>query len=390
MNKVDSLREAFVVANETICQLGSFERYDPTKNSKLITYASRAIRNRALNFLTNSDGRSDWGQFYYLSTRGLRQIVVSMKLKPRRNVDDYVYIHRFYRAVCHQSITSGANETRTEPNSDQLQAICDLYNSQFSQNKNFVALGALDALQITKDCIQEIRRRQQGIGSPSSLDAPIKSGNDGDSTSLFDVLDQSDEYQDKSVLEDDQLSDLADLQMGLGNIVGQEIAALTLEQQSIFTLIHGYDCKTTRIAQIYGINQSNISRRYHPAYDAIFAKCVTFCQQQVNSLDINDLSWRRDLNQWIKDYLNSFYRSKLSQLLEYRLNSHLQEEKETLHKFHDLTEYISVKGEELVIIGVDLVINYLQQEFQITRSCKSIIPDIADFIKSWMSDRPNN
>lgn len=390
MGKKNSLRarDALSFVHQSICQPNFFKRYNPTKKAKLITYASRAIRNILLDFLTDTVARSDWGRFYHLAQVRLREILVSMNFRPYRNSEDYVYIHRFYIEICPPL---GNNAVRTKPNSEQLQAICDLYNSQFSQNNDFVALNPQEALQIMQDCIGTILRIQRIENSPLSLDAPINSSDDSETSSLIDVIAQSSQYQDQSVLEDDQLSDLTDLDAKLTHIVNQEIESLTLERQSIFLLLHGFNCKMIKFAPLYGVNQSNISRkRYCPAFDNIVDKCVVFCQQQVSSLDVNDFSWRNDLQQWLKNYLNSYYKNKIHQLLESLISSYYQKNIQEPHKFRNPTEYMCVKGDELLVIGVDLVINYLQQKFNITQSCQPILPDINNFIKSWISDRPTN
>ncbi|MEA5485929.1 MULTISPECIES: hypothetical protein [Pseudanabaena] len=393
-NRENAVENAFGVAHETICRLGFFERY-ASRMSQLSTYASNAIRNRVLNLLTG-DGRSIWGKFYHLSATGVRQIVISIIRKPHkyseevhRDIEDYVYIHQFYRLICPPLEN---NHARQEPNSDQLQAICDLYNSQTplikeQLKKKFVAIDPQETLEMMKSCIQEILWRQQKIGSPESLDAPINSNDDSD-IALIDVFEQSDKYQNHS--DNDELSNLMELQTGLSDVVCQEISSFAVEQQSIFTLLHGFDCSMTTVGKLYGVHQSNISRkRYHPAYDATFAQCVTFCQRQVVDLDVN-ISWQNDLDKWIKSYLDSFYKRKLSQLLESLVGSLVQEENQKPHKSCDLTEYIDAEGENLIGIAVYLVINHLQQEFQITRSCEPIIPSIVDFIKTWISDRPSN
>ncbi len=387
----DSVRDAFGIAYETICSPGFFKRYT-SRISQLSTYASNAIKNQVLNLLTG-DGRSIWGKFYHLSATGVRQIVISIIRKPHkeseeihRDVEDYFYIHRFYKLICPPLED---NKARTEPNSEQLQAICNLYNSQIPPikeqlKKEFVAIDPQEALEMMKSCIQEILWRQQIIGSPESFDAPINS-NEGSDTTLHEVFEKPDDSQTHSDNDDELLERLS-------NIVEQKIEDLTLEQQSIFILIHGFGCKMIKFAPIYGVNQSNISRkRYSPALDSIVDECINFCQQQINNLEVNnDISWRSDLRQWLKDYLNSSYKNKMSQLLESLISSYYQENKQELHKFHDLTEYICVKGDEVLVVAFDLLINYLQQKFNITQSFQPIFPEINDFIKSWLSDRPTN
>jgi RNA polymerase sigma factor (sigma-70 family) len=383
----DAVENAFGVAHETICRPGFFERYTP-RISQLSTYASNAIRNRLLNVLTGGDGRSIWGKLYHLSAIGIRQIVVSILRNSYRDIEDYVYIHQFYKQVCPPLEN---NQARQEPNSDQVQAICDLYNSLMPPIKEqlkekFVAIAPQEALEMMKSCIREILWRQQIVASPESFDAPINSNDDSD-TALGDVFDKPDESQNHSG--NDELSDLMELQKELANVVDKEILSFSLEQQSIFMLLHGFDCSMDKIGMLYGINQSNISRRYSPLCKIMAAKCVIFCKQQVRDLDVNDIFWLKDLKQWIKVYLNSFYKMKLSRLLESLLNSQFQEVNQPLHKFRDLTEYIDAEGENLIDITVCLVVSHLQQEFQITRSCEPIVPDIQNFTKSWMSDRPS-
>ncbi len=379
----DSVRDAFGIAYETICSPGFFERYAPSKSS-VTTYASKAIEYRLLNFLT-VDGRSIWGKFYHLSATGVRQIVISIIRKSYRDIEDYVYIHQFYKLICPPLED---NQARKEPIGEQLQAICDLYNSQIPPikeqfKKKFVAIDPQEALEMMKSCIDEILNRQRRIGSPKSLDAPINSNDDSDTT-LGDVFEKPDESQNHSDNDDELLERLS-------NIVEQKIEDLTLEQQSIFILIHGLGCKMIKFAPIYGVNQSNISRkRYRPAFDNIVDECLTFWQQQISNLDINDISLRNALQQWLKDYLNSYYKNKVFQALDFLISAYYQENVQDLHKFNDLTEYMCAESDELLIVGFDLLLNYLQQKFNITQSCEPIFLEINDFIKSWLRDRPTN
>lgn len=385
-NRENAVENAFGIAYETICSLVFFERY-ASRISQLTTYASNAIKNRLLNWLT-VDGRSIWGKYYHLSATGVRQIVISIIRKSYRDIEDYVYIHQFYKLICPPLED---NQARTEPNSEQLQAICNLYNSQIPLikdqfKKKFVAIDSQEALGMMKSCINEILNRQRTIGSPKSLDAPIN-GNDDSDTTLGDVFEQSDEYQDHS--DNDELSDLIEMQTGLGSIVDREILSFAVEQQSIFTLLHGFDCSMTKVGMLYGLNQSNISRRYTPICKEISAKCVIFCQQQVSNLNITEV-WLRDLKQWLKDYLDLYYKNTISQLLESLISSYYQENVQDLHKFNNLTEYLCTEGDELLVVAFDLLINHLQQKFNITQSFQPIFAEINDFIKSWISDRPTN
>jgi hypothetical protein len=386
--KDKELFEAFQVANELISRNNFFANYDPDK-AEIVTYAKQAIIHRASDYLSGgNDARSDWGTLYYMSPTRLEENLVSItKFLPNKKESDYIYIHRFYKDVCKPS---RLRKKRTEPSCSELQAICNLYNNAFSDRENFVEITTKRALAILQQCIDAIRHRQNNFNNPRSL-SDSGSANDADGTQLIDYLsDPSDANQNRPEnLERAEPSELEKLQNGLSNVLDQEIASLTLERQGIFTMLHGLNGKMTKIATLYGVNQSNISRRYRPTYEAIFAKCVTFCQVQVRNLDVN-LSWQNDLHQWLKGYLNSFYKGKLSGLLESLINSHLQEENQILHKSLDLTEYINAERENLINISADLLINHLQQEFQITQSCEAIVPNITYFIRAWMSDRPTN
>jgi len=387
--KPNEFFEAFQVANELISRASFFANYDPDK-AEIVTYAKQAIVHRVSDRLSGgNNARGDWGTLYYMSPKRLRENLVSItKFLLGKEEDDYIYVHKFYKEVCRPP---NLREKRTEPSFSELQAICNLYNNTFNDRENFVEITTKKALAMLQQCIKAIRDRQNNFNNPRSLN-DSSSANDADGTQLIDCLsDPSDANQNRlEDLESAEPSEPQKLLMGLSSLVDQETVSLILEKQGIFTMLHGLGCSMVKIGTLYGVHQSNISRkRYRPAYDAIFAKCVAFCQQQVIDLDVN-ISWQNDLYDWLKGHLGSFYKRKLSQLLESLLNSHLQVENQPLHKFRDLTEYIDAEGENLIGIAVYLVTNHLQQEFQITRSCEPIIPDITDFIKSWISDRPKN
>ena len=384
-----SLKDAFGVANATICEPDFFKNYKSHK-AKLATYADRAVRNKVLDFVTGS-GRSNWGKFYYLSTKELKENLVSISFLLHRDEEDYIYIHKFYKNICRPSITE---ETRTEPNIEQLQAICDRYNSVFHNAKSeFVEMTPKKALQMMKDCIEVIRNREKRFANPSDLDAPIKSrADDGQVMPLIDTIsDLSDANQNRlEDLEEDELSELEQISTELNLIVNSKLASLDLEKQSIFTLLHGFNCKTPKIGKLYGVNQGTISRRYHRGYDLIHSDCLIFCKQKIGSQDMNDQALIDNLSKWLDNYLDSFYKGYLLNLLNTLLNSRFKNDKQSVHQFQDLTEYINAEGENLIDLAVNLVINYLQNDFQIPQCCNPAIPEIIEFIKTWMRDRPTN
>ncbi len=387
MGKKDALRDAFGFANETICRLGFLENYTPTKKAKLSTYAGRAIRNKLLDLLTSSDGRSDWGEFYHLSTKELKENLLLINFPSRRNEEDYVYIHKFYKQIC---LPSGTNETRTEPTSEHLQSICDLYNSTVSKTKeNFVAIVPKVVLAIMEQCIKSIRNTEQNLGNLASLDQPVKGGNYDDESSI--LMDKISEHSDSSDDGESELSELERLQSELVNIVDQEITSLNTEQELIFILLYGFGCKTIKTGKILGVNQGTISRHHREKfYNPIFDKCANFCKQQVNSLCISDPEWGETLKEWLKKSLNSSCRFRLFGLLDALVKSHLQNEEQLLHQFQNSTEWIIAMGETPISITVGLVVNYIRREFKVNQSCEPIIPEITEFIIAWLHDRPTN
>lgn len=379
------LEESFQVASRVICQENFFFRYDPSR-VKLITYVNKALEYKLSDYLSTATGhtnaRSEWGKLYYLSTVELRENLVYIGCSLERINNDYVNIHRLYKHIC-QPLEP--RKKRVAPSDIELQAICDHFNKICEKNSQ---IKAEDVLNILNHCIQAIHERQN-FAIPISLHTSV--GCEEGSTLLIDTI----AYDNKSnILENSDDSYFGLIREGLIQIVAQELNCLDKDKQGKFIFLHGFDCTTTEVADLYQVNQSTISRLYKPIINACLNYSKTFAS---NFTDETLLI--KALRDWLKQYLEFIHANLLYEVVDSLTMLQLHESEISFlndlkenqgverlaQNLNQSTEYIDEERKRLKDVIIGLVVNHLKTNFNILIPLYPVATKIEKFIDKWMS-----
>ncbi len=386
--KDEIFEDCFQAGNMAICQVNFFTNYRPQSGNTLGTYISNAVKKKAIEILTGGGNnvRSNWGLLAIVSKKQIKEILPLIpEISSGREQQNYIQIHKFYKEICKPSKTG---KKREKPSEQQLQAICDCFNKVYPHK-----LQTEEALEMLRDCIAALREQQNFIDS-RGLDAPL--GGEDNSTLLIDTISYDSE---PNIIDEGDDSYFGSIREGLVQIVAQDLDSLDNDKQGKFTFLHGFDCTTTEVANLYKVNQSTISRLYNP----IVESCLNYSKTFVSDFT-DDTFLIKALRDWLKQHLAFIYTSLLYEVVDSLVMSQLHKTEisflndlrvtgrteQLAQNLNQSTEYINEERKRLKDAITGLVVNHLKTNFNILAPLYPVAPKIDEFIDKWMCDRPTN
>ena len=188
----------------------------------------------------------------------------------------------------------------------------------------------------------------------------------------------------------------------LASPASKKTQSLDNDKQGKFIFLNGFDFTTTEVADLYTVNQSNISSTR--LYRAINKSCLNYSKRFASD-SIDEPRMIKALRDWLRQHLKSIYTNLLYEVVDSLVMSQLKDieisflrdlwkqrgiAEQLAQKMNQSPEYINEEKQRLKDVITGFVVNYLTTNFEIIIPLTPVVPKIAEFIDKWMSDRPTN
>ncbi|MBF2055746.1 MAG: sigma-70 family RNA polymerase sigma factor [Cyanobacterium sp. T60_A2020_053] len=299
-------QDYFQWANLFVAQpLNLLQRYDHKFNSKITTYAKSKIEGQLIDQAYQYMGwsrASDWGLLRKMNPTNQTKALEIMGGLRGNYLAQHLLITECFNIVYKSSVSS-KSKILPPPSKMQLEAITVAYNN-FAQNNPslYTSITVQQCQKLLNFCVECARNfaNPNIIKDPNYLDSFASDNNE-------DTQESTTEYHQ------------------VNNILANKFRGLEKSHKIIFILWQGLHINQKDIAKIMSTHYGkNISQQFHIAREVNQARKILLehlieeiilQQQESKEINLADLSkLKYPLNDWIREYADNYFRSKLDQI----------------------------------------------------------------------------